>query len=157
MNHDILHERRDFRDARALIEWAGREYSERIAYSFRKAPNDTKVVTITFREFRDDVRALASELLSMGCAGKHLVVIGKFSYDFALMYFATFAIGAVLVPLDRDWHAEDLADTAEKAGADFLFCDEDIAEKAEAIAARGVLKAPPVFMLAKTSESTLTR
>lgn len=157
MKNDILHKRRDFRNARELIEWAGKEYSEKTAYSFRQSPSDKNAVTITFREFRDDVRALASELLSMGCAGKHIVVIGKFSYDFALMYFATFSIGAVLVPLDRDWHAEDLADTAEKAKADFLFCDEDIAEKAEAVAARIALKEPPVFMLAKQSERNLHR
>lgn len=155
MKQDIIHQRRDFATVRDLIEWAGSAYSERVAYSFRQKPSDRDIVKITFNRFRSEVRALASELLSMGCAGKHIVLIGKFSYEFALMYFAALSIGAVLVPLDRDWHADDLADTAAKAEADFLFCDEDIAEKAAVIVGKTSLQDEPIFLLAKDNERNI--
>lgn len=155
MKNEILHKRRDFTTVKELIEWAGNEYSDKIAYSFRQRPRDKDVVKVTFSQFRNDVRSLASELIDMGCAGKHCVVIGKFSYDFALMYYATLSIGAVLIPLDRDWHAEELAETAKRAKADYLFCDEDIAEKADVIDKKTKLIAPPVFMLAKENERNL--
>ena len=151
MKQNALHERRDFSNVRELIEWAGMHYSDRIAYSFRLNPRG-EVTKISFRQFRDDVRALASELLSMGCSGKKCVVIGKFSYDWAKMYYSLLSIGAVIVPLDRDWLANDLADTCAKADAAFLFCDEDIAEKAEVIAAATNLEQAPVYMLAKDSD-----
>lgn len=155
MKSDVIHERRDFDTVRDLIEWAGSAYSEKIAYSFRQNPSDKDAVRVTFSQFRSDVRALASELLAMGCAGKHCVVIGKFSYDFAVTYFAVMSIGAVLVPLDRDWHAADLAETAARADAEFLFADEDVADKAAEVAARCGLTTPTVYLLAKENENNL--
>ena len=155
MNRDQIHERNDFTTVRELVEWACEKYPERVAYSFKPEPNKPEIVKKTFTELRDDVRALACELSSMGCAGKHCVVIGKFSYDWVRAYFATLAIGAVLVPLDRDWLKEDLADTVAKADANFLFCDEDIAEKGNYIAEKVALDAPIVFMSAKENERNL--
>ena len=141
MKKTALHERREFTNVRELLEWAGMHYGEKIAYSYRLTPRG-EVEKVSFRQFRDDVRALATELLSMGCNGKKCAVIGKFSYDWAKMYYALLSIGAVVVPLDRDWLAPDLADTAKKAGASFLFCDEDMADTAEVSAAGLALEAP---------------
>ena len=155
MKKELLHEKLEFDNIRHLIEWAGGEHSEKIAYSFRNSPIDKEVIKVTFHQFRNEVRALASELLSMGCGGKHCAVIGKFSYDWALMYFAVLSIGGVLVPLDRDWHKEDLAETAKKAKVEYLFCDEDLADKAKLIEEKVNLSAEPVFMLAKENPRNL--
>ena len=87
MKKDVLHEMRDFSDMRELIEWAGEEYSDRIAYSYKNKPSDRDTQKISFNRFRADVRALTSELISLGVSGKHCVVIGKYSYEFALLYF----------------------------------------------------------------------
>lgn len=153
MKKDVLHEKKEFTNVRELVEWAGEEYSTKNAYSFRVSGGEVK--TVTFAQFRDDVRALSSELISMGCAGKHCVVVGKCSYEWILTYYAVLSIGAVLVPLDRDWLAEDLADTCANADADYLFYDEDIAVKADAIAAKTSLKGEPVCLLAKENERNI--
>ncbi len=155
MNKDQIHERNDFTSVRELVEWMGEKYADRVAYSYKPVPNKPEIEKKTFAELRDDIRALATELSSMGCAGKHCAVIGKFSYDWVRVYFATLSIGAVLVPLDRDWLKEDLADTAQKADVNFLFCDEDIAEKGNYIAENMALDAPTVFMSAKESERSV--
>ncbi len=149
---EMLHQRLSFETVRQLIEWAGNEHADKIAYSYRQSPLDRDIIKITFHQFRNEVRALASEMLSMGCAGKHCAVIGKLSYDWAVIYFAALSIGAVLVPLDRDWHAPELAETAKKARVEFLFIDEDISDKATVIAEKTDLLAEPVFMLAKNSQ-----
>ncbi len=155
MKKEVLHERMEFPKVRDLVEWAGDEYAERTAYSFREKPVSGDVIRITFSRFRDDVRALATEMLARGCDGKHCVVIGKFSYDWALTYFAGLSIGAVIVPLDGDWLAQDLADTASTANADFVFCDKDLAEKAAAIAGSVDLDCPPVYMQNREEDDTL--
>ena len=134
MKKDMLHPKREFTNVRHLVEWAGETYGERIAYSYRLKPHGGEITRITFSRMRDDVRALASELLAMGCAGKHCVLIGKMSYEWALTYFAVMSIGGVLVPLDRDWSAEELSETARFADASFLFCDADIADKGAQVA-----------------------
>ncbi|MBR5460149.1 MAG: AMP-binding protein [Clostridia bacterium] len=152
MKKELLHEKREFINMRDLVEWAGDEWGDRIAYSWKLSPADSSSVRISFETLRRDVRSLASELLSMGCAGRHCAVIGKMSYDWALMYFSLLSIGAVIVPLDKDWKAEELADTTRTADVEFLFCDEDISDKAEAIENSVSLLAPTVYMVAKDNE-----
>ena len=152
---DKIHQKREFTNVRHLIEWAGEANGQRCAYSYREDPHHGEIIRVTFSQMRDDVRALASEMLAMGCAGKHCVLIGKMSYEWAITYFAALSIGAVLVPLDRDWLAEDLADTVRTADADFLLCDEDIAEKAGYIAQHVTLSAAPIYLGAKKQARTL--
>ena len=151
MNKDMIHEPRYFENVRHLIEWAGDEYAENTVYSFRPTPR-ADVVKKSFTEFRDDVRALASELLSMGCAGRHCVVIGKLSYEWAQLYYAMLSIGSVLIPLDRDWQPEDLAATVERAEADFLFCDADLKEKAAVIEGKVSFATPTVYLGGKEDD-----
>ncbi len=155
MRNDILHKKHTFANIRELVEWSAETHGEKPAFSFRPNPHKDETVTRSFIALRDDVRALASEMLSMGCHGKHCALIGKFSYEWAIVYFAALSIGAVLVPLDRDWAAEDLADTVKKADAAFLFADEDIAEKAAVIARTAKLSQKPVFLQAKEEKNTL--
>jgi long-chain acyl-CoA synthetase len=142
----VLHEIPEYETVRALIESVGNEYSDRTAYSYRINPRDKDVVKVSFAEMRRDVRSLASALLQRGCAGKHCALIGRFSYEWAITYFATLSIGAVLVPLDREWHAEDLADTVKKANAEYLFCDEDLAEKEAVIRQTAGIRTPTYFL-----------
>ena len=152
---EMLHERRDFANMRELIEWAGETYGESPAFSYKPNPHKEALEKRSFTEVRDDVRALATEMLSMGCAGKNCIVIGKMSYEWALTYYAVLSIGGVLVPLDRDWQPEDLADTAAKADGAFLFCDEDLKAKAEIVAPALSLKAPVVYLNAQEEQSSI--
>ena len=146
MKNHILHEKKEFTNVRELVEWAAKEYGEKTAYSFRPIPTKSDITTISFVQFANDVRALTTEMLSMGCAGKHCVIVGKFSYQWALTYYSALCAGAVLVPLDRDWLAQDLADTAIRADISFLFCDDDISDKADFIAEQAKLDTKTVFL-----------
>ena len=103
MKNHILHEKREFTNVRDLVEWAGDFYGDKYAYSYRENTLRGENISISFKDFRDSVRALASELIARGYAGKHCVLIAKPSYEWALTYYAVLSIGAVLVPLDRDW------------------------------------------------------
>lgn len=133
MNKHMLHKKLEFKDYKELLEWSGDEHADKNAYSFKKNLHKPEVTRITFKEFRDDVRAMTSTLIKMGCRGKHCAVIGKLSYEWAVLYYSIIIADGVIVPLDRDWRAEELAKTVKKADAAFLFIDEDIIEKAEAI------------------------
>ena len=112
MNKDQLHPKRQFDSIRHIVEYAAENYKDNIAFSFKQKAHDKEKYHVSYIQFRDDVRALVCEMLSRGMKGKHIVVVAKMSYDFVLTYYATLLIGAVLVPLDKDWDAADLADTA---------------------------------------------
>lgn len=154
MKKEILHEKHEYANVRELVEWAAEQYGDNIAYSYRPTPR-AEIVKVSFVQLRDDVRALASELAAMGCAGKNCALIGKFSYEWVLTYFATLCIGGILVPLDRDWQAADLADTVKKADAKFLFCDAEQEEKVPTITDGLELCSEPVYLLAKDGQRSL--
>ncbi len=91
-----IYERGEFANVRELVEWAAEAHGEKCAYSYAPNPHKSEIVKKSFIDLREDVRALATVLLDMGCAGKHVALVGKMSYDWVLTYYATLAIGAVL-------------------------------------------------------------
>jgi len=152
MREHIFNERLEFTNIRELIEWAGEANGDKYAYSFKNNGINGDITKITFGQLRDDVRSLATGLRSMGCAGKHCVIIGRFSYQWALTYFATLCAGGVLVPLDPDWAEDTLADTVKKADGTFLFCDKEVEEKGKYIAEHTDLEVPPFILLDDDNE-----
>ncbi len=139
MNHQI-HEKRTFEDVRHLIEWAAEEYGSAPAFSWSEGKERHSV---SYLELRDDVRALATELWARGYAGRHAVLTGKLSYEWALVYYAVQIVGGVVVPLDRDWAAEELSETAARADAAYLFADADLEERIHSIAEKTELLEEP--------------
>ena len=128
-----IHEKKVYLNIREVIEDIGEIYSGKPAYSYRIKPHDKEVQKKTYDELRDDVRALTTELISRGISGKHVALVGKLSYHWVLVYYATLAAGGVLVPLDKEWLEKDLADTGARADISFVFCDGDIITKGRAI------------------------
>ena len=103
MKKEKLHEKVEFKNMRELVEWIGNTYGEKFAYSYRKDPVKGEVITKSCTQMRDDIRALATKLVEMGCTGKKSVIFGKYSYEWIVMYFSVLSIGGILVPLDKDW------------------------------------------------------
>ena len=128
-----IHEKKVYPNVREVIEDIGHLYGEKTAFSYRIKATDKVVQKKSYLELRDDVRALASQFVSMGVNGKHVALVGKLSYHWILVYYATFCAGGVLVPLDKEWLAKDLADTGAKAEVSFVFCDGDAIERGRAI------------------------
>jgi len=150
---EVLHTRREFANMRELVEYAAQTYGDKPAYSFKIKPSDKEKVFVSFKEHAEDIRALTTEFIKRGYTGKHCVVSGKNSYEWILCYYSLFIAGAVMVPLDRDWLAADLADTAKRAECDLLICDGDMTEKAQAIAdATGITD---VYHLAREGENSI--
>lgn len=147
MKQQILHAKKEFENTRKLVEYAGEAYGEKTAFSYRKDPRDKEIVKISFKQFRNDVRALASKLISLGINGKHCALIGKMSYEWATVYYSVLCAGGVLVTLDRDWSADELASTAQRADVSFIFCDSDLGDKAEKIKLSSGTENNVVFLL----------
>ncbi|MBQ7343371.1 MAG: AMP-binding protein [Clostridia bacterium] len=146
-----------FTNVRDLVEWAAKERpeSDRYAFSYRTNPHDKEATRISYTAFRDDVRALSSEFLARGWQGKHICIIGKASYEWVLVYYAAMCTNSVLVPLDRDWTKEDLADTVAKAKTNILICDSDIPERCEYISEHVSLDEAPYLISTKEGDNTV--
>ena len=142
MKDRALHEKIEYINIREMVEDIGRKFEGKPAYRFRKNPHDKEAVVINYEVLRDHVRGLTTELLDRGYKGKHIAVIGKHSYSWILAYYSVLAADAVLVPLDRDWSAEDLAETVKTGDVSAVVCDGDIMEKCAKVCELAELPAP---------------
>ena len=121
-----LHPKKEFGNIRNMVEEIGALYEGKVAVRYRNNPHDKEPVKVTYEEFRDHIRALGTEFISRGYAGKRIVCIGKHTYSWIQCYYATLATASVLIPLDRDWSAEDLCETVKTGEGDIIFCDKAV-------------------------------
>ena len=142
MKDRALREKKEYRNIREMVENIGAIYEGKPAYRYRKNPHDKEATVVNYEALRDHVRAITTEILSRGLKGKHIAVIGKHSYPWIQAYYSILAADAVIVPLDKDWGAEELIETVKTGDVDFIMCDSDIAEKGRAIAEAADLPAP---------------
>lgn len=116
-----------------LIQNSTEHYRDKIAYSYRLRPTDNTIHYVSYARFYNEVKAIATRALDLGLSGKHVALIGKLSYQWIRVYFSLISIGAVLVPLDPDWHDNDLADTVSKAECHTVFFSESVRKKMETV------------------------
>ncbi|MBR2929770.1 MAG: AMP-binding protein [Clostridia bacterium] len=155
MLRDQIHEKVEYKTMRDLVETIGDKYTDKPSFCYRVNPRDPEPKKVSYTKLRSDIRALGTELLARGLGGKHIAVIGKHSYPWVVSYFAILSIGSVLVPLDRDWAAEDLATTAAKAEIAFVLIDKDILSKADLICEACGAPAPFVLDVDGEADGTM--
>lgn len=135
MKNYPYYESKTYVNMREFIEHLDKKFGSNTAISFRKNPHDDEIHLRSYSRLCEDVRCIATALASRGYgADSHVALIGRLSYGWVCTYYAMLCIGAVLVPLDPDWSAADLADTVTKAECTSLFCCDDVlSNKAETI------------------------
>ena len=80
MKKDLpLREKIEFSNIKEMIRRCADMYGDKTAYSFRIKPSDKDAVTKSYIDLRDDVTAIATELIARGYQGKHIALIGKLS------------------------------------------------------------------------------
>ena len=141
----VLREKDYFRDIREMVELIGSKYEGKPAYRYRVKPHDKEAVVVNYEVLRQHIRALTTELLARGYKGKHIALIGKHSYSWIITYYAVLCADAVLVPLDKDWGAEELAETVKSGDCELIIADKEIEEKANKIAELAGVATPVII------------
>lgn len=116
-------------DIPTFVRTFSTRYETATAVSYRKTPTDKDAVCVSYRTFGEDIAALARALCKKGMKGAHIAVIGTASYDWVCLFFAIQSIGAVMVPLDREWGAEELNGAITAAACTYAFLDPELEEK----------------------------
>ncbi|MBF0412230.1 MAG: AMP-binding protein [Desulfamplus sp.] len=103
-------------------------------------PDKTAIVdgekSFTFSQFFVQVNSLASTLAGYGVKPRQSVaVLSMNRTEYLVLYGATSAIGAILVPLNWRLSNDELAYILKNSGSKILFCDSVQSEKAYAIKA----------------------
>ena len=104
-----LYETTKFENFRVMIENVAEKYPDRVAFAYKEDPSKTESRR-TYREVRDHVCEIGTELICRGWRDRTVALIGEASYEWICSYFALMAIGAIVIPIDRDMPARDIAD-----------------------------------------------
>ncbi len=84
-----------------------------------------EVKSISYEQFERDVINTVAYMSNSGLTGKHLALLGDFGYKWVVMSVAIMCLGAVLVPLDREFQEENIEKMDRMADIDVYFYDEN--------------------------------
>jgi len=100
-------------DMRSLVEDMANRFGEKTAIAYKEKASDSEVVRKSYLTLREDVRGLGTYLISKGLRGKKIALVGENSYGWACTYYTVMSIASVLVPIDKELAAEDIAGIIE--------------------------------------------
>ena len=118
-----------FRDIREMLTVTGEQYADRPAISYRTSPTAEEAIRLTFRTVADDVASLATALIARGLRGKKIALIGENSFEWVYAYFAVTSMGAIVVPVDKEYPAADMASILNTARCDLLIASPALGDK----------------------------
>ena len=116
-------------DVKQMLESMAEKYPTKTAISYRENPRDPESVKLSFKDVLDNVSALGTELIARGFRGKKIAIIGENSVGWIYSYLAVTSIGAIAVPIDKEYPAEDMASILNTARCDALLFSCAIKEK----------------------------
>lgn len=141
------------RDLREFVNLIGTKHADRNAFVIKhKVKKEVSYEYITYKEFRDDIEALAAFLNSKGFSKKKIAVIGVNSYPWLVTYLATVAGVGISIPLDKDLPFEELESSLIRSSADAVFFDKKHSANMEEIKANNNTQLTAYFELEKIRE-----
>ncbi len=124
-----LYETTHFADLRVMVANAARRFPDRVAISYKEDPRDRETLDVTYAELAERIRDIGTGLAMAGFRDRHIALIGENSLDWICVYLALMAIGAVVVPIDKELAAGELADIARAADCTGAVVGASIAAK----------------------------
>ncbi len=124
-----LYETTHFSDFREMTENVAEKYPDKVAFRWKDAPSDKNTRTVTFKESRDTIRAIATECYRMGLPGKKVAIIGGASTDWFFSYTALMTVGVVTVPIDKELPIADTVSIISTSGAEAIFFSDALCDK----------------------------
>lgn len=121
----VVYQADKIKDFRELIQRTAEKYPSQIAYKYKikHGKDDIEYVNKTYSEFRKDIEALSTKLLSMGLKGKKVAVIGNNRYEWCTTYLAVTTGGMIIVPLDKALPENEIQSLVTRSKAEAIICE----------------------------------
>ncbi|WP_130862811.1 AMP-dependent synthetase/ligase [Bacilliculturomica massiliensis] len=123
-----LYVNREIRDLKDMLDSCAELYADKRAYLVKDKPGGP-YRAITYRQTKADVDGLGTALMDLGLSGKRVAVIGENRYEWVITYLATVNGTGVIVPLDRELPAGEIANLMERAKVDALVFSSKVERK----------------------------
>ena len=79
---------------------------------------------ITYKELKNTVNYLGTELVNMGLKGKRIAIIGQNSYNWEISYLAIVCGAGIVVPLDKMLPENELESLIERSKVEAIIFDD---------------------------------
>ena len=121
----VVYQADKIKDFRELIQRTAEKYPSQIAYKYKikHGKDDIEYVNKTYSEFKKDIEALSTKLLSMGLKGKKVAVIGNNRYEWCTTYLAVTTGGMIIVPLDKALPENEIQSLVTRSKAEAIICE----------------------------------
>ena len=87
-----------------------------------KRPGKKEFREITYKEFRRDVTSIGAALIEkLGLKGERIAIIGENSYEWAVSYYSVVCGAGLVVPLDKELPASEIANLVKRSRAKAIF------------------------------------
>ncbi|HWQ78443.1 MAG TPA: AMP-binding protein [Anaerovoracaceae bacterium] len=114
------HEIREIESLKDMLDSSARLYSERPAFLVKKEKGGD-YFQITYAQFKNDIDALGTKLLSMGLADAKIAVIGENCYEWIVSYYAAINGTGIVVPLDKELNRDEIHNLLKRADCRAVF------------------------------------
>lgn len=111
---------------RELLERVEEKYSNNIAFKYKKdaTEKEPEYIEKTYAQYIKDIKALSTNLLSLGYKGKKVAVIGNNRYEWCTTYMAATTGGMIIVPLDKALPNNEIENLVKRSGAEVVIFDK---------------------------------
>jgi len=110
------------RDVRELVIRASKLFGNKIA--FKELTRDKQIVEYAYTQLEQDRNALGARLLDLDMDGYHFALISENRIAWVLSYLTIVGGVGVVVPLDKELLAENIAALLKSSDSDVIVCSE---------------------------------
>lgn len=119
MKNIPLYEVRQIDTLKEMIDNSAATYGDRPAF-FVKHKGKDQYEPVTYRQYKNDVCALGTALLSLGLLGKRIAIISENRYEWVVAYLAAVNGIGVVVPLDKELPANEIENLVNRSKANAI-------------------------------------
>jgi long-chain acyl-CoA synthetase len=130
MKYGKLYDVRPIKDLKDMLDSSVELYGEKAAF-LSKPKNQTDYVPITYKQYKKDVDAFGTVLISLGLKGGKIALIGENRYEWSISYLAVVNGTGIIVPLDKELPTNEIDLLIDRSKADAIIYSGNVKEKIE--------------------------
>ncbi len=130
MKYGKLYDVRPIKDLKDMLDSSVDLYGEKAAF-LSKPKNQTDYVPITYKQYKKDVDAFGTVLISLGLKGGKIALIGENRYEWSISYLAVVNGTGIIVPLDKELPTNEIDLLIDRSKADAIIYSGNVKEKIE--------------------------
>ena len=120
-----LYDSEEIHDFRQLVQRYQNLYADKLAFEYKLEPKSTEYIRITYGEFVEDIKNLATALLSLNLRKKRVAIIAPNRYEWCVSYLAITTSDMVVVPLDKSLHANEIESLIQRSAVETVIFDSE--------------------------------